>query len=73
MILYPGDGVGTKTAASWIGSCTGKTVFGLTDYNGDGRPDVIARDNTTGNIVMAAGNGADGWVNNSTATIAINW
>jgi hypothetical protein len=77
--LYPGseaggtpDNYATDTDIL-TGDCDNNTYFGVTDYNNDGHPDVIVRDNTTGNIVVADGDGAGWWQNTTATAIATNW
>jgi hypothetical protein len=36
-------------------------------------PDLIVRDNTTGNLVVDAGTGGGWWIDNNTATITTGW
>lgn len=45
---------------------------GLVGHNGGGHPDLITRDNATGNLMLTTGTGAGWWQDNSTATITTN-
>jgi hypothetical protein len=53
--------------------CTGDSFFGVGDYeSGSGKPDVIVRDNATGDIIAVPTDFTASW-NNSVAPIATNW
>ena len=77
--LYPGSDSGdgpdnyATDAEILTGDCDNDTYFGVTDYNNDGKPDVIVRDNTTGNIMVADGDGTGWWQNTTATTIATAW
>ena len=77
--LYPGSATsGTPNNFATdteilTGDCTTNTFFGVTDYTNDGHPDLIARDNATGNILVANGDGTGWWQNTTATTITTNW
>jgi hypothetical protein len=77
--LYPGSdtGSGPNNYATdteiLTGDCTTNTFFGVADYNNDAHPDLIARDNATGNIIVATGDGTGWWQNTTATTITTNW
>ena len=48
MWYYAGDGTGGGGSVFPMGNCTNSTFFGIVNYFGDGRNDLISRDNTTG-------------------------
>lgn len=56
---YPGSGAYLNQGArvqidtNW----TGYTVFGIGDYNGDGHPDIVARNDAAGYLALMPGNG----------------
>jgi hypothetical protein len=62
--LYAGTGHGTLAAGVRIGG--GWNVFNALetpgDVNGDGRPDVLARERSTGLLWLYRGNGRGGWL-----------
>ena len=71
---YEGDGTGGGTGVDRIAlGCTSDTFFGITDYNADGHPDVLARDNTTGNLIVADGDSAGGWASTGATLLATTW
>ena len=51
---YPGDATGGSAGSADMALTdrNGDTFLGATDYNNDNAPDVIVRDNTTGNIIV---------------------
>ncbi|KAB1932605.1 hypothetical protein F8271_25145 [Micromonospora sp. ALFpr18c] len=57
----------TQVGVGW----GGYTSFGLTDFNRDGKPDIIARDNSTGNLWMYPG--AAGGLLGTRTQIASGW
>ncbi|MGW5666846.1 FG-GAP repeat domain-containing protein, partial [Micromonospora sp. NPDC003776] len=80
--LYEGDGVGgfksgTGTAISnnWSGydiiAGGGRAL--RTDFDGDTRPDVLARNAQTKGIHLYAGNGTGGFLSGTGAAISNNW
>ena len=74
LALYPGNGTGNYQPMTLLANnCTGYTYFGLTDYTGDGHPDLIARDNSSGDVVVVPANGAGGWSNSASTDLATNW
>jgi hypothetical protein len=76
LLLFAGDRTGGSAygyGTTRMTGCAGDTPVGLVDYNGDGHPDLITRDNATGNLILATGAGAGWWQDNSTATVATNW
>jgi hypothetical protein len=75
-MLFAGDGTGGTNYGDGtvrLTRCNNDTVFGLTDYNADGQPDLIARDNTTGDIVVTTGLVGGWWHDPTTTTITSNW
>jgi hypothetical protein len=76
LYLHPGNGAGgwltnsgTEIGSGWDAF---NTVFSPGDFNGDGHPDVIAR-NTNGDLYLARGNGAGGWVSGTSTKIGTGW
>ena len=76
LYLHPGNGAGgwitnsgTEIGSGWDAF---NTVFSPGDFNGDGHPDVIAR-NTNGDLYLARGNGAGGWISGTTTKIGTGW
>jgi hypothetical protein len=62
--LYPGDGKGgwlsrVRVGSGWNGF---NAVFSTGDFNGDQRPDVLARETATGYLWLYPGNGSGGWL-----------
>ena len=71
---YEGDGTGGGGGIDHLATgCGNDAFFGVTDYNGDGHPDIVARDNTTGNLIVATGDGNGGWSQNSATLLATTW
>jgi hypothetical protein len=64
--LYRGNGTGgwISSNGTQIGSGFGPdtAVFSPGDFDGDGHPDVIAR-NSSGQLLLYRGNGTGGWIN----------
>nr|BEK62893.1 hypothetical protein KPHV_01200 [Kitasatospora purpeofusca] len=64
LYVYPGaGGTGQVTAAVEIGSGWQNFTFaGVADYTGDGKPDVVTRNNGNGNLYVYPGAGGTGQV-----------
>jgi hypothetical protein len=62
--LYPGDGKGGWLPRVRVGSGWDafNVVFSTGDFNGDQRPDVLARETATGYLWLYPGNGSGGWL-----------
>lgn len=64
LYLYPGDGTGGWLARRQVG--TGWNVMSAVlapgDFDGDGAPDVLAREAATGYLYLYPGDGAGGWL-----------
>ena len=61
--IYAGNGKDAANPIGWAGGCANETYFGIVDYNGDGRQDIIARNNATGVLtVMPSSLGSVGTV-----------
>jgi hypothetical protein len=62
--LYPGNGRGGWLPRVQIGRGWNafSAIFGPGDFNGDGRPDVLARERSTGYLWLYPGNGRGGWL-----------
>lgn len=63
LMLYRGDGKGgwrgsTKVGHGWN---VMDTIFSPGDFDGDGRPDIIARRSDDASLVLYRGNGGGGW------------
>jgi hypothetical protein len=74
LMFYPRTNSGALgSPITVLTGCANYTAFGITDYTGDSRPDLILRDNTTGNLITDAGNGGGWWAGNASTTIATGW
>jgi hypothetical protein len=64
LYLYPGDGQGSYDHSARVRIGTGWNSMSAIaighDYNGDGKPDVLARESSTGSLWLYPGNGAGG-------------
>ena len=76
LLLFAGDKTGGQAygdGTTRMVGCNRDTAFGLVDYNGDGHPDLITMDQSTGSLILDTGTGAGWWQDNSTTTIATNF
>ena len=60
LLLYPGNGPGGLMNPSKIGAGAGRYdwIQGVGDANGDGRPDLVARERATGELWLLPGTGS---------------
>jgi len=62
LFLYPGTGTGGAKAAVRVATGWNRfdIVIGVGDVNGDGRPDLMSRERSTGRLWLHTGNGTGG-------------
>jgi hypothetical protein len=73
LLDYPGTATGgTGTIGTVLNGCDGVTPFGMTDYDGDGKLDVIAYDKATQKLVVDHGAG-NGWFTPNPTIIGSGW
>ncbi|WP_172967822.1 FG-GAP-like repeat-containing protein [Micromonospora sp. WMMA2032] len=77
MHLFAGDGsggflpdTGTVFGNNWYGY---DTIFSPGDWNGDTKPDIIARNASTKNMHLFAGNGSGGFLPDTGTVFGNNW
>lgn len=73
LVLFPGDGKGGIGAGRTIGSGWGgySQLTGVADFDGDGKPDLVARQTATGALWLYRGDGRGGWLRR--AAIGTGW
>nr|WP_238338381.1 FG-GAP-like repeat-containing protein [Pedococcus badiiscoriae] len=73
LLLYAGTGSTGLRAARVIGTGWGgvDAVIGVSDWTGDGRPDLLARMKADGSLRLYPGNGAGGFL--ASRTVGVGW
>lgn len=56
-----------------LGDCNDVSYLGLTDYDGNGTPDLLVVENQTGTVVEDPGSGTNGWLTANPTTIISGW
>ncbi len=64
LVLLAGDGLGGVTAGRRVGTGWGgfSELTAVTDFDGDGKPDLAARQDSTGYLWLYRGDGHGGWL-----------
>ena len=73
LLMYRGTAWGSLVAAKVIGAgwSSFDHVFAVGDFSGDGLPDLLARQRTTGVLFLYRGDGAGGW--RGSAKVGTGW
>jgi N-acetylmuramoyl-L-alanine amidase/FG-GAP-like repeat len=73
LLLYAGSGATVLRAARVIGAGWGgvDTIVGVSDWNGDGHPDLLARMHSDGSLRLYPGNGTGGFL--APRTVGVGW
>lgn len=74
--LYPGENKRGYSSAPRVqigNGWNGYTVFGLIDWDGDGDQDIVARENTSGNVWLYPGEGKRGYGSAPRVQIGNGW
>ncbi|MEH1092231.1 LamG-like jellyroll fold domain-containing protein [Micromonospora sp. CPCC 205739] len=71
MVRSNGSGGWLTSIPTKIGTsiASANLIVGSKDFNGDGKPDILWRSSTDGNMYLLAGNGAGGWTTGSSVKI----